>query len=921
MAAHDAGDEARLVATVLQAFEEAGSDYEPVLDLVCRLGCELTGDAWVIRLVDDDGELRLAGASAADAETTADLRSTIASLRTVYLKRYMDPVWGDGTPVLLTREVLEANTPNAQREMLDLADRRGLVGGVLAPMRVRGRVVGVLWWACQQHDGDHDDDDVRFASSVADRCALAIDNARLLANVEAERNRHAALLANVSDAVCVVDTEGTISHVTPGGVTRVIGWHPEDLLGSNVFDLVHRKDQERALEGFVHAIGPDDLPPMILRVRHRDGGWRQLEITANNLLDDDAIGGVVVTARDVTERVVAETLLNAENDILERVAVGAPVAGVLDDVCRMVDAQIRRGVTTVWLVDDVEKQLVAVAGPNAGPLPRVDTTEGELGVSYVQVLPTDAIWVSPVETGPEWAPWRDAALASGLRCSWTLPIQNAEGNVYGAMIVYRTDDARPTELEAKTVELAARLAGLAVHRARDADRLAHAATHDLVTTLPNRRLFLDRLQQAVARQRRGARPPAVLFVDLDRFKQVNDRAGHATGDEVLRVLGERLLNVVRPTDVVARFGGDEFAVLCDETAEDAAVEVANRLLAAICEPLDMGVQRHLVSASIGIAAGRAGVSHDALIRRADVAMYRAKAQGSGGIVAFRSGMSERTRGDLEQDLRRAIEGGEIAVHYQPIADLVSGTWMGVEALARWRHPRHGWVSPTTFIALAEETGLIAPLGEQVLRCAMEDRMQWERDGVGAGELSINVSGRQITEPRFAATLEDHLTRSGIDPCVVRIELTETTMMEDYDTARTSIAHVQELGVKLVIDDFGTGHSTLARLRHFPATGLKLDRSFVVELGADPTSERVIAAVVQLAHAVDLHVVAEGVETPEQLMLLHRLGVDGAQGFLLAMPMAGADVVEVLRGRADALDRAGLPSIVRRGLEGAPTGAG
>jgi len=315
------------------------------------------------------------------------------------------------------------------------------------------------------------------------------------------------------------------------------------------------------------------------------------------------------------------------------------------------------------------------------------------------------------------------------------------------------------------------------------------------------------------------------------------------------------------------------------------------------------------------------VSHDALIRRADVAMYRAKGQGSGGIVAFRSGMSERTRGDLEQDLRRAIEGGEIGVHYQPIADIVSGTWMGVEALARWRHPRHGWVSPTTFIALAEETGLIAPLGEHVLRRAMEDRVQWQHDGVAAGDLSINVSGRQITEPRFAAVLEEHVTRSGIDPRVLRIELTETTMMEDYDTARTSIAHVQELGVKLVIDDFGTGHSTLARLRHFPASGLKLDRSFVVELGADAASERVIAAVVQLAHAVDLHVVAEGVETPEQLMLLHRLGVDGAQGFLLAMPMIAAEVAGVLRGRADALHRAGLPSIVRRGLEEVPSGAG
>jgi diguanylate cyclase (GGDEF)-like protein len=481
--------------------------------------------------------------------------------------------------------------------------------------------------------------------------------------------------------------------------------------------------------------------------------------------------------------------------------------------------------------------------------------------------------------------------------------------VYGALIVYRIDDRVPSELETKTIELATRLAGLAVHRARDADRLAHAATHDLVTGLPNRRLFLDRLQQAVARQRRGARPPAVLFVDLDRFKQVNDRAGHATGDDVLRMLGERLNAVVRPTDVVARFGGDEFAVLCDETGESDAVDVAGRLLAAICEPIEIAGRRHLVSASIGIAPGHSGVSHDTLIRRADVAMYRAKTQGSGGIVAFRTGMTQRTRGDLEQDLRRAIDDGAISVHYQPIVDLKLGRWNGAEALARWHHPRHGWVPPITFVPLAEETGLIGPLGEIVLGAAMRQWAVWMTEGVDPGEISINVSGRQLAEARFASSLAQHLADSGLDPAHVQIELTETAMMEDFDTARASIAQLNELGVRLVIDDFGTGHSTLARLRHFPASGLKLDGSFVVELGQDPASERVVAAVVQLAHAVDLDVVAEGVETAEQLLVLQRLGVDGAQGYLLAAPMPPAEAAAVLRGQAGALHRAGLTTTV------------
>ena len=889
-----AGDEARLVAAVLQAFEEAGRDYEPVLDLVCALGTELTGDPWVIRLVDDQGMLHLAGAAATDPETLEDIRRTVGGLTMPYARSRVASVTPEGAPVLLTPATLAAATHTSQPAFTGLAARRGFVGGALAPMRVRGRVVGVLWWACQHHGGDHDADDLRLIETVADRCALAIDNARLLRRLESERNRHAALLAQVSDAVVVVDAEGIIRDVTPGGITRVLGWEPDELIGTNMFDLVHRKDHDHAVEGFVNALGPDDRPPIFVRARHKDGSWRHLHVSAQDLLDDDIIGGVVIAAHDVTEQVLAAALLNDENEILELVATGTPLNDTLDAVCRMIDGHVRRGVSTIWLVDDESNIFVPIAGPNAGPLPEIEPEYSRLGVEFARTLPRDQVSMSIPETGPEWEPWRESGRDAGIGCSWARPIRDHEDSVYGAIFVYRGDVREPTDAERTAIDLGARLAAVAVHRARDAERLAHAATHDTVTDLPNRRLFLDRLQQAVARQRRGSEAPSVLFVDLDRFKQVNDRAGHAAGDAVLRLLGARLQCVVRPTDLVARFGGDEFALLCDETTDAEALSVAERLLGAICEPVDLDGRRHHLSASIGIATGRSGLSDDALVRRADVAMYRAKALGSGGIVSFRSGMSESPRGDLEHELRRAVENGDIFVHYQPIVDVRTARWAGVEALARWQHPDQGWVPPMTFVALAEEMGMAVGLGEAVLARVCADAARWSADPVMREQpLGLNVSGRQLADPRFIGTLQRQLDEFGIAGSRFVVELTETTMMEEFESARASVAALQSLGMTLAIDDFGTGHSTLARLRQFPAAELKLDRSFIAELGEDKRSKDIVAAVVQLAHAVGMATCAEGIETPEQLATVQRLGVDLAQGYLLGRPLPPEDVRELM----------------------------
>jgi len=434
-----------------------------------------------------------------------------------------------------------------------------------------------------------------------------------------------------------------------------------------------------------------------------------------------------------------------------------------------------------------------------------------------------------------------------------------------------------------------------LHRAlreREA-RLAHQAFHDALTGLPNRALFLDRLEHALARGRRdGGSPCAVLFLDLDRFKQVNDSLGHAAGDQLLVAVTTALCACLRDTDTLARFGGDEFALLLEEVGDlNGALRVADRLIAALAPALPVAGREIVVSTSVGLAlsAGPEDTPAD-LLRFADVALYRAKESGRGRCEVFYPGMGEGAlaRLDLEYDLRGAAERGELIVYYQPKVDLATGHTMLLEALVRWQHPTRGLVPPGEFIPLAEETGLIVPLGRWILATACRQFQAWygAYPHKTAPHLAVNLSPREFRDPELVTGVVATLAASGFPPDRLILEVTETVAMERIDETLATLAALKKLGVRLALDDFGMGHSSLAYLQRLPLDTLKIDRSFFTDT---VQNRSIVRAVTALAHGIGLAVTAEGLETMEQVVWAQAAGCDYGQGYYFARPLPPDEV--------------------------------
>jgi diguanylate cyclase (GGDEF)-like protein len=610
---------------------------------------------------------------------------------------------------------------------------------------------------------------------------------------------------------------------------------------------------------------------------------------------------LTLAVRMLRRQSLLERLSRIQRSIVHRAALQDVLDGIVAGASELLGDEI----SALRLVEPhnplqmVMAAATGVPGDLLEPMRRGTVGEGVGG----QAISTGELVVQ--EDYSRWADALDAFRARGLQAAMAAPVHE-NGAPVGSLTVASFRPGRhysPTEQE---VLLAfAEHASLALTDARNFEDAVHQAFHDSLTGLPNRALFLDRMEHAHARSRRSGAPIAVLFMDLDAFKMVNDSLGHAAGDELLVLVAGRLRRWLRPSDTAARFGGDEFAVLLEDLEHSsAAPRVADRILESLREPFTIQGQEVRVGASIGIATSAMPGSDD-LLRNADLAMYRAKGLGKGRHAMFEPGMHVAVleRLELEVDLQRALERGEMVLHYQPIVELATGHVVALEGLVRWHHPTRGVIQPDDFIALAEESGQIHRLGAWVLERAARDAVGWNA-GVRAGDpvrVGVNLSGRQLQEPTLVGEIAAILADTGLAPQNLVLEITETVLMHDLEGTVVRLQELKRLGVRLSVDDFGTGYSSLQYLRRFPLDSLKIAKSFVDGVGGPSQDAAVARAIIELGTSFQLRVVAEGIERTEQRAQLVDLGCEHGQGFLFARP-ASADQIERLLAGGPLLPR-------------------
>jgi diguanylate cyclase (GGDEF)-like protein len=496
----------------------------------------------------------------------------------------------------------------------------------------------------------------------------------------------------------------------------------------------------------------------------------------------------------------------------------------------------------------------------------------------------------------------DAFVGDGVKAAMAAPVHE-DGEVIGSLVLSSFRPGRVFSRSEQDMLLSfAEHASLALTDARRVDTMLHQALHDALTGLPNRALFTDRIQHALIQGRRRGTSCGVIFLDLDRFKTVNDSLGHAAGDELLVAVARRIDESLRSADTAARLGGDEFAVLLEDlSGPEEAVLVAGRISEALHAPVLVQGREVFVSSSLGIAVGK--VSAQELLRQADVAMYRAKAEGKGRHRVYEESMQAEVvqRLELEGELLHAIERDEIAVHYQPVIALDGQTLAGFEALARWTHPTRGLVPPPQFIPLAEENGSIVALGRQILRTACRQAARWleEFPTPEPRIMSVNLSGRQLEDPNIVSDVAAALADSGLPSSALVLEITETVLMHDTESTIARLTALKALGVRLAVDDFGTGYSSLRYLRRFPIDILKMAKPFVDGLDVDDEGRALARAIVELATSLKLACIAEGIEFSGQADALHELGCGLGQGFHFARPMASDAMTALIAEPANA----------------------
>ncbi|MDP9071213.1 MAG: PAS domain S-box protein [Actinomycetota bacterium] len=855
-----AEEQLRLLQAVSLAAAEA-VDLQSALAVALRRVCEVTGwicaQAWLPASEGAVLELAPAWYSAGPAVE----RFRAASANRVFRPGEGLPgrAWASGLPVWIRDISLDDNFPRA-------ADAAGVgfTSAMAVPILAGDDVVGVMEFFV--FEPRHEDERLlAIVSAVGRQIGNAFERKAAEEALRESEERYRTTVETASDAFVRIDAEGVIADWNRQAET-MFGWAAREAIGRCLADTLvppeHREAHSQGLKRFLETgEGPVLNRSIEVTALHRDSTTFPIELTIWPTRE----GGrwfFNAFLRDITERRRADQALRDSE---------GRYRGIVETA--------QEG---VWLIDGegrttfVNQKMAELLGAEV---------EEMAGSSLVEFLDerdkpgplAERRWESFLDQQELRFVRRDGtALWARLAAS---AVHDESGRYAGALAMVSDITQRKAAEEA----------------------LVHQAFHDTLTQLPNRALFLDRLSQALARRQRRATETAVLFLDVDRFKWVNDSLGHGAGDQLLVVVAERIQSALRPGDTVARFGGDEFVVLCEDLGgERDALAVAQRLARSLAVPFELDHRQFGLTVSVGIAFASGDDDPTSLLRDADAAMYRAKERGRDRVELFDERMRSRAMARLETEsaLRRALEEGHLQVYYQPVVDLNSGATVGLEALVRWEHPEWGLVQPSEFIPLAEDTGLILPVGALVLAQACRQVARWhlvhpERPAL---VLSVNLSGRQLSSPGLTEVVADTLRDSGLDPAALCLEITESVLMDDATSARGGLEALKALGVSVAVDDFGTGYSSLSYLRQFPVDVLKVDRSFVSGLERSREDAAIVAGIIGLANALSLGTVAEGVETARQAAQLLGLGCRRAQGYHWSRPLPAGDAWAWVEGR-------------------------
>ncbi|MGE5523591.1 MAG: EAL domain-containing protein [Rhodospirillaceae bacterium] len=908
-----------LLGNLAAAANEANSPSQALqasLNLVCKYGGWSCGHVVIFvpgtalkNVANSLWEHTRSGAYEAFAERTRayDYSTAQGSFLGRALREQM-PVW---------MKDLTRSTQGPRTAMLcGLGTRAALV----FPVMLRGEVVAMLEF---------------FSEEVREPDQLFLANiAHIAAQLSRPMERYHGASTDARLAAIVDSSEDAV--ISRGLDYRIVSWNPA---AERMFGYTARE----AIGQDIGILIPPELHHEVSRNRQllmrggmvktydtvrvgKDGRRIPVSLTLSPIRDaTGAMIGNSLILRDISERRDAErrierltrfyAALNETNEAIMRIT---DREALFARVCEIAATKGQLALAWIAVVDWDERSVRCAAAAGAevsyvpgacerinasrmqGDSPTATSLRNNCAVIFNQAPPDGA------------APWRAVCARHDMHALATIPLTQS-GKAFGALCLYAREFGYfDPELVLLLRKMADNVSFALDNYVREAKRrqaeqhVRHLAHHDVLTALPNRSLLAERVESAIAHARRGGTQLALLFVDLDRFKLINDSLGHLIGDQVLKNVAERLLRCVRSSDTVGRQGGDEFLVLLPDIGHvDDAARVAEKIIAEVTRPCFVGQHELATGASIGIAIyPENGADMVELVRNADAAMYAAKQAGRNGYRFYSHNMNARAseRLQLEHDLRYAVERGELHLTYQPQIELATGAVVGIEALVRWHHPKLGIVSPDRFIPLAEESGLIVPIGEWVLREACRQRSAWHALPAGV-RMCINVSAIQFRQPDFEKLLTGVLRETGLAAASVELELTESVVMQGVQAVTAALSGLSAEGLTLAIDDFGAGYSSLSYLRHLPIQRLKVDRSFISDLATSDDAVAITRAILSMGHTLGLEIIAEGVETPAQAELLRAAACDRAQGFLYCRPLESAALEAWLAARESMAGRA------------------